>query len=125
MNQIKAINGHLSATGLRLTILTTRFSNFIVSRLAGGAVNYLIRHGGSEGDLTIIRVPGAFEMPLAYKKLTASGKYDDIIAVGAVIRGGMPHFDFMATEATRGLTHVSLESGMPVGFDLLTMGNIE
>ena len=88
-------------------------------------MDYLIRHGGSEENLTIVRVPGAFEMPLACKKLAASGKYDGIVAVGAVIRGGTPHFDFVAAEATKGLAHVSLESGVPVGFGLLTTDNIE
>ena len=120
MNQIKTIDGHLNAADLKFAILATRFNDFIVDRLVGGAVDYLIRHGGSEENLTIVRVPGAFEMPLACKKLAASGKY-----VGAVIRGGTPHFDFVAAEATKGLAHVSLESGVPVGFGLLTTDNIE
>ena len=115
MNQIKTIDGHLNAADLKFAILATRFNDFIVDRLVGGAVDYLIRHGGSEENLTIVRVPGAFEMPLACKKLAASGKYDGIVAVGAVIRGGTPHFDFVAAEATKGLAHVSLESGVPVG----------
>ena len=125
MNQIKTIDGHLNAADLKFAILATRFNDFIVDRLVGGAVDYLIRHGGSEENLTIVRVPGAFEMPLACKKLAASGKYDGIVAVGAVIRGGTPHFDFVAAEATKGLAHVSLESGVPVGFGLLTTDNIE
>ena len=87
MNQIKTIDGHLNAADLKFAILATRFNDFIVDRLVGGAVDYLIRHGGSEENLTIVRVPGAFEMPLACKKLAASGKYDGIVAVGAVIRG--------------------------------------
>ena len=124
MNQIKTIDGHLNAADLKFAILATRFNDFIVDRLVGGAVDYLIRHGGSEENLTIVRVPGAFEMPLACKKLAASGKYDGIVAVG-VIRGGTPHFDFVAAEATKGLAHVSLESGVPVGFGLLTTDNIE
>ena len=86
MNQIKTIDGHLNAADLKFAILATRFNDFIVDRLVGGAVDYLIRHGGSEENLTIVRVPGAFEMPLACKKLAASGKYDGIVAVGAVIR---------------------------------------
>ena len=125
MNQIKTIDGHLNAADLKFAILATRFNDFIVDRLVGGAVDYLIRHGGSEENLTIVRVPGAFEMPLACKKLAASGKYDGIVAVGDVIRGGTPHFDFVAAEATKGLAHVSLESGVPVGFGLLTTDNIE
>ena len=124
MNQIKTIDGHLNAADLKFAILATRFNDFIVDRLVGGAVDYLIRHGGSEENLTIVRVPGAFEMPLACKKLAASGKYDGIVAVGAVIRA-TPHFDFVAAEATKGLAHVSLESGVPVGFGLLTTDNIE
>lgn len=115
MNQIKTIDGHLNAADLKFAILATRFNDFIVDRLISGAVDYLIRHGGSEENLTIVRVPGAFEMPLACKKLAASGKYDGIVAVGAVIRGGTPHFDFVAAEATKGLAHVSLESGVPGG----------
>ena len=116
MHQIKTIDGHLNAADLKFAILATRFNDFIVDRL---------RHGGSKENLTIVRVPGAFEMPLACKKLAASGKYDGIVAVGAVIRGGTPHFDFVAAEATKGLAHVSLESGVPVGFGLLTTDNIE
>ena len=125
MHQIKTIDGHLNAADLKFAILATRFNDFIVDRLVGGEVDYLIRHGGSEENLTIVSVPGAFEMPLACKKLAASGKYDGIVAVGAVIRGGTPHFDFVAAEATKGLAHVSLESGVPVGFGLLTTDNIE
>ena len=83
MHQIKTIDGHLNAADLKFAILATRFNDFIVDRLVGGAVDYLIRHGGSEENLTIVRVPGAFEMPLACKKLAASGKYDGIVAVGA------------------------------------------
>ncbi|MEG2004852.1 MAG: 6,7-dimethyl-8-ribityllumazine synthase, partial [Bilophila sp.] len=94
-------------------------------RLLSGAVDYLTRHGGSPENLTIVRIPGAFEMPLVCKKLAASGKYDGILALGAVIRGGTPHFEFVASEATKGLAQVSLESGVPVGFGLLTTDNIE
>ena len=98
MNQIKTIDGHLNAADLKFAILATRFNDFIVDRLVGGAVDYLIRHGGSEENLTIVRVPGAFEMPLACKKLAASGKYDGIVAVGAVIRGGTVGFGLLTTD---------------------------
>ena len=97
MNQIKTIDGHLNAADLKFAILATRFNDFIVDRLISGAVDYLIRHGGSEENLTIVRVPGAFEMPLACKKLAASGKYDGIVAVGAVIRGGTPVAEYPPT----------------------------
>ena len=125
MNQIKTIEGHFNAADLKFAILAARFNDLIVERLISGAVDYLIRHGASEENLTIVRVPGAFEMPVVCKKLAASGNYDGIVALGAVIRGGTPHFDFVANEATKGLAHVSLESGVPVGFGLLTTDNIE
>lgn len=125
MNQINTIEGHLNAADLKFALVATRFNDFIVDRLVSGAVDYLTRHGGSPENFTIIRIPGAFEMPLICKKLAASGKYDGILALGAVIRGGTPHFEFVASEATKGLAHVSLESGVPVGFGLLTTDNIE
>lgn len=125
MNQIKTIEGHFNAADLKFAILAARFNDLIVERLISGAVDYLVRHGASEENLTLVRVPGAFEMPVVCKKLAASGNYDGIIALGAVIRGGTPHFDFVASEATKGLAHVSLESGVPVGFGLLTTDNIE
>ncbi len=125
MNQIRTIEGQLNASGLKFAIVATRFNDFIVDRLVAGAVDYLSRHGGSTEDMTIVRIPGAFEMPVVCKKMAASGKYDGIIALGAVIRGGTPHFEFVAAEATKGLAMVSLESGLPVGFGLLTTDNIE
>ncbi|MEG1610637.1 MAG: 6,7-dimethyl-8-ribityllumazine synthase [Bilophila sp.] len=125
MNQIKTIEGQLTAADLKFVLVATRFNDFIVDRLLSGAVDYLTRHGGSPENLTIVRIPGAFEMPLVCKKLAASGKYDGILALGAVIRGGTPHFEFVASEATKGLAQVSLESGVPVGFGLLTTDNIE
>ncbi len=125
MNQIKTIEGQLNASGLKFAIVATRFNDFIVDRLISGAVDYLVRHGGAAEDMTIVRVPGAFEMPVVCKKMAASGKYDGIIALGAVIRGGTPHFEFVASETTKGLAMVSLESGLPVGFGLLTTDNIE
>lgn len=125
MNQIRTIEGQLNASGLKFAIVATRFNDFIVDRLVAGAVDYLSRHGGSTEDMTIVRIPGAFEMPVVCKKMAASGKYDGIIALGAVIRGGTPHFEFVASEATKGLAMVSLESGLPVGFGLLTTDNIE
>ena len=125
MNQIKTIEGQLNASGLKFAIVATRFNDFIVDRLVAGAVDYLSRHGGSTEDMTIVRVPGAFELPVVCKKMAASCKYDGIIALGAVIRGGTPHFEFVASEATKGLAMVSLESGLPVGFGLLTTDNIE
>lgn len=125
MLHVKTIEGQLDAKGMKVAIIATRFNDFIVDRLVGGAVDYLARHGASREDLTIIRLPGAFEMPIAAQKLAASGKYDGIVALGAVIRGATPHFDFVCNEATKGLAHVSLESGIPVGFGLLTCDTLD
>ena len=125
MNQIKTIEGRLDASGLRFAIVAARFNDLFVDRLIGGAVDYLTRHNGDPEKMTLVRVPGAFEMPLVVKKLAESKKYDGIVALGAVIRGATPHFDFVATECTKGLAPVSLEHGVPVGFGLLTTDNLE
>ncbi len=125
MLHIKTIEGQLQAEGLKFTIIASRFNDFIVDRLIGGAVDYLVRHGASREDITIIRVPGAFEMPLVAQKVARSGKADAIVCVGAVIRGATPHFDFVCNEATKGIAHVSMETGVPVGFGLLTTDTLE
>jgi len=125
MHAIRTIEGQMNAEGLSFAILAARFNDTIVDRLVGGAVDYLTRHGAKKEDLTLVRVPGAFEMPLAAKKLAASGKYAAIICLGAVVRGHTPHFDFVASECTKGLALVSLETGVPVGFGLLTTDNLE
>ena len=122
---IRTIEGRLEASGLHFAILASRFNDFIVDRLIGGATDYLIRHGASAENITIIRIPGAFEMPVVCRKLAASKKYAGIIALGAVIRGATPHFDFVANEATKGLAQVQFDSGIPVGFGLLTTENLE
>jgi 6,7-dimethyl-8-ribityllumazine synthase len=125
MYHIKTVEGLMEAKGYKIAIIASRFNDFMVNSLIGGAVDYLVRHGADKDDLTIIRVPGAFEMPIVAKKLAESKKYDGIVAVGAVIRGATPHFDFVAAETTKGLAHVSLEYGIPVGFGLLTTDNME
>lgn len=125
MLHVKTIEGQFDAKGMKVAIIATRFNDFIVDRLVGGAVDYLARHGASREDLTIVRLPGAFEMPIAAKKLAASGKYDGIVALGAVIRGATPHFDFVCNEAAKGLAQVSLDSGIPVGFGLLTCDTLD
>ncbi len=122
---MKHIEGKLQADGLKFAIIATRFNDFVVDRLIGGAVDYLTRHGASENDIDIIRIPGAFEMPLVAKKIAKAQKYDAIVALGAVIRGSTPHFDFVANEATKGLAQVGLEFDTPIGFGLLTTDNIE
>ena len=125
MLHVSTIEGQLDAKGLKFALVAGRFNDFITERLVGGAVDYLVRHGGDRADLTIVRVPGAFEIPLAAKKLAASGKYDGIICLGAVIRGATPHFDFVANECVKGLAHVMLEANVPVGFGVLTVDNLE
>lgn len=125
MLHIQTIEGQLSAQGLKVALVAARFNDIIVDRLIGGAVDYLTRHGMQRENLTIVRVPGAFELPLVCQKLARSGKYQGIVALGAVIRGATPHFDYVCSEATKGIAHISLETGVPIGFGLLTTENIE
>jgi len=106
-------------------LVASRFNDLIVDRLVSGAVDYLTRHGLDPKAITLVRIPGAFELPLVCRKLARSGKYNGIVALGTVIRGATPHFDFVANEAAKGLAHVSLETGVPIGFGLLTTENIE
>jgi len=125
MPHVKTVEGQLDAHGLKVAIVASRFNDFIVDKLVGGAVDALTRHGASPDDLTIVKIPGAFEMPLVAKKLAATGKYDGIVCVGAVIRGATPHFDYVAGECAKGLALVSLEFGIPLGFGVLTTENLE
>ena len=125
MLHVKTIEGQLTAKGLKVAILASRFNDFIVDKLVGGAVDALLRHGAEREDLVIVRIPGAFEMPLVAKKLAQSGKYDGIVCVGAVIRGATPHFDVVVNECAKGLAAVSMEFAMPLGFGVLTTDNLE
>lgn len=122
---IKTIEGMLDAKGLKFAIIASRFNDFVVSKLVDGAVDCIIRHGGTDKDLTIIKVPGAFELVLAAKKAALSKKYDGIICVGAVIRGATPHFEYVAAETSKGIAHVNMETNIPVGFGVLTCENLE
>jgi 6,7-dimethyl-8-ribityllumazine synthase len=125
MSKINEIEGQLQVRGARFVLLVARFNSFVVESLVAGAVDCLKRHGAAEQDLHIVRVPGAFEMPLVAKQLAASKKYDAIIALGAVIRGGTPHFEYVAGECTKGLASVGMEFNIPIGFGVLTVDNIE
>ncbi|MGE4292053.1 MAG: 6,7-dimethyl-8-ribityllumazine synthase [Desulfovibrio sp.] len=125
MPHIRTIEGRLEAKGVKLALVAARFNDFIVDRLISGAVDYLVRHGMDREDITLVRLPGAFEMPVVAKKLAKSGKYDGIVCLGAVIRGATPHFDFVAGECIKGLAQVGLETGLPVGFGVLTCDNLE
>jgi len=122
---LKTIEGQLNAKGLKIAIIAARFNDFIVDRLISGAIDYLVRHGGSEEDLTLVRLPGAFEMPIAAQKMAKSGKYDGIVVLGAVIRGATPHFDYVCNECAKGVAQASMESGVPMGFGLLTCDSLD
>ena len=122
---MKVYEGQLDAKGLKAALVLSRFNSFITERLLEGAKDALLRHGGSEDNFTVVRVPGAFELPLAAKKLAESKKYDTVIALGAVIRGSTPHFAYVASETTKGLAQVSLNCGLPVAFGVLTCDTIE
>lgn len=125
MSTVRTIEGQLDARGLKFAIAASRFNDFVVSRLVDGAVDYLTRHGASADDITVVRVPGAYELPLVCGKLAKAGTYDAVIALGAVIRGSTPHFDYVCAEASKGIAQVSLQTGLPVGFGLLTVDNLE
>jgi len=118
------VEGKLTGGG-RYGLLVSRFNNLITERLLEGCVDGLIRSGVAESDITVVRVPGAFEMPVTAKKMVASGNFDAIIALGAVIRGGTPHFDLVAGEVTKGLAQVSMDAGLPVINAVLTTDTIE
>jgi len=121
----KFIEGKLDAKGLRFGIIVSRFNSFISERLLDGALDALLRHGAEDRNITVARVPGAFEIPLIAKQMAAGSKYDAIICLGAVIRGATPHFDYVAGEVTKGIAHVSLDTGIPIAFGVLTTDSIE
>ena len=122
---INTIEGGLTLHGKRFGLIAARFNSFIVDSLVDGAIDTLKRHGAEDGDLTLVRVPGAFEMPIVAARMAASGNYDAIIALGAVIRGGTPHFDYVAGECTKGLAQASMQHDVPVAFGVLTVDSIE
>lgn len=122
---MRTIEGKLIAEGQHIGIVAARFNEFITSKLLGGARDAFQRHGGDDDNLDLVWVPGAFEIPFAAKKMALSGKYDAIVCLGAVIRGATPHFDMVANEATKGIAHVGLDTGVPVIFGVLTTDSIE
>lgn len=125
MNQVQVVEGQLRADGLKIGIIAARFNEFITSKLLGGAMDAIIRHGGKEDDVTVAWVPGAFEIPLIAQKMADSKKYDAIICLGAVIRGSTSHYDYVCAEVSKGIAHVGLGSGIPVMFGVLTTDTIE
>ncbi|MGD9504825.1 MAG: 6,7-dimethyl-8-ribityllumazine synthase [Syntrophobacteraceae bacterium] len=122
---MKVFEGKLLAQDLRFGIIVSRFNDFIGERLLGGALDALNRSGANEQDIDVFKVPGAFEIPLLAKKVASTGRYDALICLGAVIRGSTPHFDYVANEVSKGVASVSLESGIPIAFGVLTTDTIE
>lgn len=125
MNEVKNIDGDSLARNARFGIALGRFNSFIGERLLEGAIDTLVRHGTDPGNIEVVRVPGAFEMPLALKTMAASKKYDALIALGAVIRGETPHFEYVAGECAKGVAQVGMQYDMPVAFGVLTVDTIE
>ena len=121
---MKTIEGNLTAEKLRFALVVSRFNDFLSSRLLEGALDSLRRHGAGDKDITVVKVPGSYEIPLACQRL-AGMDFDGIIALGAVIRGDTPHFDFVAAETAKGIAQVSLKNGVPVAFGIVTADNLE
>ena len=121
----RTIIGKLKGEGIRVAMVAGRFNEFITNKLVEGATDCLVRHGVSEEDITLVWCPGAYEMPLVAQKMVETGKYDTVICVGAVIRGQTPHFDYIASQVSRGLAQVNLASGIPVMFGVITSDTIE
>lgn len=121
----KVIEGALNAKGMRVALVAGRFNDFITSKLVEGALDTLKRHGAADQNLTVVWVPGAFEIPLVARKLAAGGKYDAVITLGAVIRGATAHFDYVAAEVSKGVAQAGLDTGVPVIFGVLTTDSIE
>ncbi|MEN8256622.1 MAG: 6,7-dimethyl-8-ribityllumazine synthase [Thermodesulfobacteriota bacterium] len=121
----KYIEGNLSAGGKKFGIIVARFNSFIGERLLEGAMDSLVRSGASDDDIEVLRVPGAYEIPLVAQKMAKSGRYDAVICLGAVIRGATPHFDFVANEAAKGIAMASMEADLPIIFGILTTDTIE
>ena len=122
---VKIMEGQLIGKGKRFGIVVSRFNDFITEKLLGGAMDGLLRTGVKESDIHVIKVPGAFEIPLAAQKVVQTGNYDAIICLGAVIRGATPHFDYVCAEVSKGVAQVSLESGKPVIFGVVTTDSVE
>jgi len=122
---MRVFEGKLLAKDLRFGIIVSRFNDFIGERLLGGALDALTRSGADEQNVDVFKVPGAFEIPLLAKKAALSGKYDAVICLGAVIRGSTPHFDYVASEVSKGIANASLEVGVPISFGVLTTDTLE
>lgn len=122
---VKTIEGNLSAKGHRYALIVSRYNDFIGSKLVEGAIDCILRHEGSSEHITLYKCPGAFELPMLAKKTAASKQFDAVVALGVLIRGATPHFDFIAAEATKGIAQASLDTGIPIAFGILTTDSIE
>ena len=122
---VQHIEGHLSAEGLRVALIVSRFNSFVTERLLEGALDTLRRHGAADDALVVLRVPGAFEIPLAAKRVAMDGEFDAVVCLGAVIRGSTPHFDYISAEVTKGVASIALEADCPVAFGVLTTDTLE
>ena len=122
---MKTIEGDLTISNKKFALVAGRFNSFVVEHLINGAKDALLKHGADETDIELFYVPGAFEIPLALKKTAMTGRYDAIVALGAVIRGGTPHFEYVAGECVKGISQISLESEIPIAFGVLTVDTVE
>jgi 6,7-dimethyl-8-ribityllumazine synthase len=122
---MKIYQGELKAEGLKFAIIVSRFNDFITSKLLDGAIDALSRHGAQDKDIEIVKVPGSFEIPLAARKMADKNAFDALICLGTVIRGATPHFDYVATEVSKGIATVSLDTGVPIAFGIITSDTIE
>jgi 6,7-dimethyl-8-ribityllumazine synthase len=122
---MKVIQGELQAKGFKFALVVSRFNDFITSKLLDGAVDALLRHGAKDEDLTVVRVPGSFEIPLVAKQLASQGTFNAVICLGTVIRGATPHFDYVASEVSKGIATASMETGIPIAFGVITSDTIE
>lgn len=125
MSSITTFEGNLTVQGAKFCIVASRFNSFIVDQLEAGAIDALVRHGSTRTEITLVKAPGAFELPMVVQRVAASKKYAAIIAIGAVIRGGTPHFEYVAGECVKGLAQVALQYNVPVSFGVLTVDTIE
>jgi 6,7-dimethyl-8-ribityllumazine synthase len=125
MSDIKTIEGDLKVRSARFAVLASRFNDFIVERLIEGALATLREHGAADADIRLYRVPGAWELPVAAARLAAGGEYDAIIALGTVIRGGTPHFEYICAECNRGLGQIAIDTGVPIANGVLTVNDVD
>lgn len=125
MSAIKIVEGNLLVQGGKFCLVASRFNSFIVDQLEAGAIDTLLRHGAEKSQIHLVKAPGAFELPMVVQRIAATKRYDAIIALGAVIRGGTPHFEYVAGECVKGIAHVALQYDVPVSFGVLTVDTIE